>query len=748
MSELLCPAGTIEAFHAAISNGADAIYLGLDKFSARAYAENFNIDNLRELVKFAHLRNVKIYVTVNTIVYDYELEEVYKTIDELAAISVDGVIVQDLAVLTYVTEHYKSMQASASTQCGIEDEDGVALVQDLGVERVVFARETPVARLKEIKEHTNIEVEAFIHGALCVSYSGNCLMSSMIGERSGNRGRCAGCCRKRYTLIDTNTKEKVASGYLLSMKDLNVASKIDDLRFADSLKIEGRMKDPAYVAGVTRLYRRLLDGEKIDFNDFNKIFNRTYTLGFSNGETAATITNIERPNNNGYLIGTIEKVHGSKIWIRLTSKIGKGDQLRIEIPGVDKEISIPVTKMFDYNGNEVESAVKCVVTYCDYYVKAGAKVFKTKDAEFVKKAEEDCRSSEYRKLPVDMEFSAHIGEALSLKVKYQSYEASVSSEFIVQESKTSSVTSENIQKQLGKLNDTPYSLGNLKISKDEAIFVPLKAINELRRLAIESLNQKRLFRETIAGKKIEINPKKYEAQKPELTVEVVNDEQYAVAKELGINHIYYKNVVRRNNCHYVEDNGEVLVGGLGGIHHYAGKNPIVTDYSFNTVNAKSVALLSTLGAERITLSQEISRENIETLIYNYERDYGTHPNLELIVYGRAKVMHSRYCPLKRLGKCGDCRKSNFVLKDEFASFPIKFNEDCTTTIYNSKTLNIIDDLDTIHGVNYFRLSFSTESPDEVRKVIEGYQLKINSGYSGLHFDKATDTHGHFLKNPL
>ena len=140
MSELLCPAGTIEAFHAAISNGADAIYLGLDKFSARAYAENFNIDNLRELVKFAHLRNVKIYVTVNTIVYDYELEEVYKTIDELAAISVDGVIVQDLAVLTYVTEHYKSMQASASTQCGIEDEDGVALVQDLGVERVVLRR--------------------------------------------------------------------------------------------------------------------------------------------------------------------------------------------------------------------------------------------------------------------------------------------------------------------------------------------------------------------------------------------------------------------------------------------------------------------------------------------------------------------------------------------------------------------------------------------------------------------------------
>ena len=223
MNELLAPVGSKEAFYAAIANGADAVYLGLSKHNARAYADNFTLENLKEYVDFAHLRNVRIFVTLNTIVFDHELDEVYKMIDELALLHVDAIIVQDFAVMNYALNNYKSLEVHASTQMGIDDYYGAKLLKDLGVKRVVVARETPLEVIKDIKNRTNIEVEAFIHGALCVSYSGNCFMSAAIGERSGNRGRCAGCCRKLYTLIDLDNNKKIKTGYLLSMKDLNLS---------------------------------------------------------------------------------------------------------------------------------------------------------------------------------------------------------------------------------------------------------------------------------------------------------------------------------------------------------------------------------------------------------------------------------------------------------------------------------------------------------------------------------------------
>ena len=263
-NELLSPAGTITSFYAAISSGANAIYLGIKKFNARAYASNFSLEELKELVKFAHLRNVKIYVTMNTILYDEELIEAFKIIDELALINVDAIIVQDLALLNYITNKYNSLKAHASTQMGIDDIYGVKFLKNIGVSRIVFARETPLDVLKNIKNNLDVEIEVFIHGALCVAYSGNCLMSSMIGERSGNRGKCAGCCRQVYSLVDKTNNKVIKTGYLLSMKDLNTSNYINELNFIDSFKIEGRMKEPNYVGGVTYLYRRLLDKEEIN----------------------------------------------------------------------------------------------------------------------------------------------------------------------------------------------------------------------------------------------------------------------------------------------------------------------------------------------------------------------------------------------------------------------------------------------------------------------------------------------------
>lgn len=747
MSELLSPAGNLESFYLAINNGADALYLGLDKFSARAYASNFTIESLKDLVKYAHLRNTKIYVAINTIIYDHELPEVYKTIDELATIFVDGIIAQDLAVINYITNTYRSIYAHASTQLGIDDVFGASITKEMGVNRIVFARETPLEDIKDIKEKLGIEVEAFIHGALCVSYSGNCFMSSAIGERSGNRGRCAGCCRKLYTLEDTVTKEEIKTGYLLSMKDLNVSRNIKDFSFVDSLKIEGRMKEPTYVGKVTKYYRDILDHKKVGFETLDKVFNRTYTKGYILGEDKMDITNIERPNNFGYLIGKVERAFKNKVMIRLSSPLNKGDQIRIETNDPREEISIAVTRLLDSSFNVVESAKRLCVVDCPKWVEIGANAYKTKDSEFYARSEKELAEAQ-KKLEIDVRLIAKLGEPLSLRLRYKGYEVTVLSSYIVSKASKKAATKESLVSQLDRMGDTPYKLGNVSVLLDEDVFVPLSSLNDLRREAVEKLNEARLDNEVVYNESPRrIIPEKHEEMTPEITVEVSNEKQFEVARSLGIKHIYFKNKFRRNHVSFKETEGEVLVGGLNGLSFFRGKNDIVTDASLNVTNHKSVAILSSLGAKRITLSEEINKPSIVKLIEEYKKEYGTHPNLELIVYGRSKIMHTMYCPLKRLGMCPKCKTSSFALKDEYASFPLMFNDDCTISLLNSKVTNIMDNLEDLKGINYYRLVFTTETEEEVRNIIESFQEKLDGSDERL-FNEETDTRGHFFKNPL
>ena len=263
MTELLAPAGNMEALKAAVSGGCDAVYLGLTKFGARAYSDNFDTDSLAEAVSYAHLRDVKIYVTMNTIVFESEISDMRTQLQQLNDIGVDGVIVQDLAVFNYMKEHFADMEVHCSTQMGIDDIDGTMLFRELGADRVVLARETDMDEVLRIKKEAKIPLEIFVHGALCVSYSGNCLMSGLIGYRSGNRGRCVGSCRKLYEIIDMTEERLLGRNYILSTKDLNTIDHIDQLKKVDSLKIEGRMKEPAYVANVVAKYRKALGGRHI-----------------------------------------------------------------------------------------------------------------------------------------------------------------------------------------------------------------------------------------------------------------------------------------------------------------------------------------------------------------------------------------------------------------------------------------------------------------------------------------------------
>lgn len=748
--ELLSPVGSVEAFYAAINAGADALYLGLDKYSARAYTTTFNLDNIKQYIDYAHLRNVKIYITINTVVFDDELADVYNTIDVLASYSVDAIIVQDLAIFHYITNKYKSTVVHASTQMGIDDIYGAKFIKDMGATRVVLARETTINEINNIKKKLDIELEAFIHGALCVCYSGDCLMSSMIGDRSGNRGRCAGPCRQQYTLINTDLSTSCGNGFLLSMKDLNTSKSFMDLSKIDSYKIEGRMKPAHYVGLVTNVYRKIIDNQKVDINSLEKVFNREFTKGYILNADKAEITNITKPNNTGYEIGFITRLDNKKIWIKLKSELSKGDQISINLPNKFKEISLPITKMFDSNFDIKDTINNVAIIYTDTSeLKVGYKVYKTKDSRLINEIETAINSKPYRKSKIDIHFDMKIGKKAFLKVQYGNFVTYQKSISIVQPAISHAVSKDNIIKQLEKLNDTPYEINKFDINIDENCFINLKEINEMRRNAIEDLNKQRLnFIVKYNHENKDIVVHNVQPHKPEIVVQVNNQRQYNKVKELGINNIYFDNILLRNNTQYLENKDLLLVGGYNAINYYQNKNvKLVADTSFNVTNHVAAGILSSLGIDRITLSLELDKNSINNLVQTYIDKYKTYPNFEVVIYGRTSLMHMKYCPLKRLNMCGQCKQYHFALKDKFESFPLQFNKDCTANLLNAKILNNIDLIENLQGIYYFRVIFSDESDEEIEFIINNLKAKLN-GENTRTFNKLKHTHGHFFNRPL
>ena len=326
--ELLSPAGNTASFYAAIEGGCDAIYLSGNMYGARSFAGNFTNEELKEAVEIAHLYGVKIYVTINTLIYEAEVKNFLVYVDYLVSIHVDAVIVQDIGMMDLLRITYPELEIHASTQMHIHNLEGAKLLEKLGIKRVVLARETPIELISTIRKSTSIELEIFVHGALCVSYSGQCLMSSLIGGRSGNRGTCAQCCRQPYEL-SYNGKKQNKEDYLLSTKDLNTLSMIPKLMDAnvDSLKIEGRMKRPEYVYLVTSLYRKAIDSyfetgkvdiQERDIEDLKKIFHRGFTKGFLFHEENDLFVNEYRPNHMGIPIGIVKSIKGDFLEIELT----------------------------------------------------------------------------------------------------------------------------------------------------------------------------------------------------------------------------------------------------------------------------------------------------------------------------------------------------------------------------------------------------------------------------------------------
>ncbi|MCR5705532.1 MAG: DUF3656 domain-containing protein, partial [Acholeplasmatales bacterium] len=544
------------------------------------------------------------------------------------------------------------------------------------------------------------------------------------------------------------TKNEIMDkSYILSMKDLKTVEHVDELRFADSLKIEGRMKEPSYVANVIRIYRDALDGKasKSEILNLNKTFQRGFTKGYLFGEDKKNITNILRPNHLGEEIGFVRRKVKGGYDIQVNQKINQGDIIRIDHNNTD--VVLPLVKMFDLDDNLVSSADKRFIIKIKEDVNVGDKVYRTKDSKYedmlIKMSE-----NEFRKLPIDISIYGAVGSPLSVHASYGDVMVSFETKFICDKALKNPIDEARARAQIEKMNDTIYYLRDFSFYADD-VFIPVKELNEIRRKAVSLLNEERSKvnrPERIDGPKYIKTP--YEDKELELAVFCNTIEQRDAALACGIKTIYFDNVVRRNLVKYKDYDGEILVGGYGGVYHYKGKNPFVTDFSLNVVNWKSVYTLTNLGAKRVTLSHEINLSDINDLLRDYKNNTGSLPNLEMIVYGRADMMFTKYCPLKVYGQCGQCKKNKYELRDEYGSFPIISHEDCTTTILNGKALNLIDELETIKGVNTFRINLTTEDYNESLRIIEMFKDKMSDMHKTSLFNKETDTRGHFNKEIL
>ena len=742
MTELLAPAGNMDALKAAVSNGCDAVYLGMTRFGARAYSSNFDENTLREAIEYCHLRDVKVYVTMNTIVFEDEIEDMHSQLKLINQLGVDGVIVQDLAVLDYIVNNFEDMDAHCSTQMGIDDLEGTLLFKNMGAKRVVLARETDVDEAIAIRETSGVPVEVFVHGALCVSYSGNCLMSGLIGYRSGNRGRCVGSCRKLYELINTTTGKSLGQSYILSMKDLNTFDQLDRLKVLDSLKIEGRMKEPAYVANVVSIYRSALDGNSQDGADLEKTFNRTYTKGYILGEDRADVVNVKRPNNYGYPIGRITGISRGRYEITLDKVLNQNDIIRIDHQGED--VNLSVVKLYGLDGRLINSAEdKCFISVKEK-LSLGDVVYKTKDYQYYKGLG-NALDGEFRRFPLDVRVYAYPGTKLVIEAEGLGCSYLYESEEILGEAIKAPTSAEQVAKQLGRLGDTVFVLGNVEFEEYNA-FIPVKLLNSARREIVDGLCEARIGSKPRKMRTPETKASiAFPVKDPYITASVTTEEQYRACREMGIDVIYYDNIVPRNNNKYKDMEGQLLIGGYGGIYRYKDTNPFVTDYSLNVVNAESCRILHGLGAARVTISYELNRKQIRQLIDSYYEANGGYPALEMIVYGRAPLLVTRYCPLKTCGLCGECRRNSYELRDEYGTFPLVSHEDCTTTVLNGKVLNLLDEMPFIEGIEAFRLNFTLETAEEVKNVIHTARAKLDGEMPESVFDSQTDTRGHFNK---
>ncbi len=700
--ELLSPAGNQDCVRAAIENGADAIYFGLDHgFNARARAHNFSLSELPALMRQLHRRGVRGYVTLNTLVFASELPEFKATAKQIADAGVDAVLVQDLGVAEWLHQACPQLAVHASTQMTMTSAETIAVAQRLGISRVVLARELSVAEIRKITAETTMPLEVFVHGALCVAYSGQCLTSESLGGRSANRGQCAQACRLPYDLIcDGVERELGDQRYLLSPQDLAGYGQVADLIEAGviSFKIEGRLKTPEYVANITARYRQVIDNAlrgksngltATDVQEMEMSFSRGFTPGWLEGNDHKRLVPATESAKRGTLVGHVVSTSAQSVIVHLDSPLKRGDGVAFDgdrlggqqqggriyelfqnsLPCLDPVVGKHVELRFAYDSIDTRQ------------IAPNARVWKNDDPALNRRLRSSFEGADphYRR-PVQMSVVAKTGQPLQLTVSFQQngfdLQQTVSSDLPLEAAHKRPADHSLLQGQLERLGGTPFSLDSLQCEISGDPMVPASLLNQLRRQAVEKLISAmesvpaRPFNEP----RIRTNDRHHAggngSGEMELRVLCRTMEQVQQAAEFGVSRIYvdfhdvrqYKHAIELAHRH----NHEIFVSsvrihkpGEHGLLRVLGKLPadgflvrnlaaldyfhqqqrrVVADFSLNVANPLTADWLLAQGCEGITASYDLNRDQLLDLVQATDAT-----KLEVVVHQHMPMFHMEHC---------------------------------------------------------------------------------------------------------
>ena len=714
--EILAPAGSFQTFKAVIEAGADAIYVGGDKFGARAYADNFSQEELLEALDYAHLRNKKVYLTVNTLLKNNEINDaLYDYLLPFYERGLDAVLVQDFGALNYIHKAFPDLPIHTSTQMTVTGIEGVKFLKKYGVTRVVMARETSLPEMKRIHEETGMELEAFVHGALCYCYSGQCLFSSLLGGRSGNRGRCAQPCRLPYTTLDSKGKVLLKDSYILSMKDMCGINNLKELKDSGvySLKIEGRMKKPEYAAGVVSFYRKYVDSMETvtnyDFERIKALGNRCgFTDSYYHNHNSSNMITYEKPN---FAVG--DESFASEI----SSKY------------VDKETKLPITGFCELNaGKNSFFTVQCQ-NYV--YTETGDVIDKAQKKPLIKEdvikrlSKTGDTSFFFEELNLSMDDNIFIPNGALNELRRNALNGlknQILKEYFRSSEKCSKLTIKNSE------------VAQNIIDKCNAIYsASIETKEQLDEVCNSSI---------VSRVYIDWNRYSLASFEKELSVDInlclsKNKEMYIILPAICRDTTYrfiLSNMEALSNANlagFLVKNYEELSLCL----NYFSNKKIVLDHNLYTYNNYAVESFDKLGIFLNTMPLELNSKEIA------RRD---NKNTEMIIYGYYPLMTSAQCVHKNSLKCDKCKQVTY-LKDRYNKlFPVKNHcNECYNVIYNTVPTLLLNDINKIQSndVYNFRLMFTVEDDKQTKEILSYFEnpsLKRNGEYTNGHYKRGVE----------
>ena len=790
MIELLSPVGDLDCLKAAVQNGADCVYFGANNFSARAFASNF--DDLELAINYAKIRGVKTNLTLNTLIKNDEFEDAYNLAKKAYELGIDAIIVQDLGLATRLIKDFPDLPIHASTQMSIHNLQGTLKLQNLGFKRVVLARELCANEIEYICQNSNVEIECFIHGALCISYSGQCLFSSLVGGRSGNRGKCAQPCRLPYELVQ-NGNETIDKGFLLSTKDLCGLDYIPFLINAGvtSFKIEGRMKTPEYVATVTRIYRKYIDlalsgnpyviDEK-DKKDLLQVFNRGLSSnGHLDKEPNKNLIYPIKPNNMGLPLGIIQKYNKTNghITLKLQEELYVGDCISTQKENGSYNVSELMVKNKNIKIGNIGNLV--TIGRMKGNISVGDKVYKI-SSKVLKDNALNSFKTESRKIPLNIKLFIQNNKNISAVVNscykydlYKNLNFEYTSNIIPNTSINKPLDKDTIIKQFSKTNNSIYEFKKIEIILDDNLFLPISSLNDLRRTILENIEKQTLdkikrtsnccYTPIVSNASNLKNNYKISLLLNDLNLEYdyskldgvhnlyiplkffVNKNYENILNVLNkkfSTYIYLPTIIRANYRNLFYDNivnttKKYNIKGivLSNISNFmlisdlykSNKNlELIANYTFNIYNNETINKLNDLQISKYIVSPELDKLSILNL-------YGN-PQKELIVYGKIPLMNMNYCLLGKSNKCyPNCNslctnKNRYFLKDRLGlHFDIvPDNIQTVTTIYNCKTLSICP---TDFNLDCARIDILYENIDEINNIIN--TVKLGKKFEGKQY---------------